>query len=114
MRISDWSSDVCSSDLLGTGSGAIAISIALACPQVAMIATDCSPGALDLARRNARTLRAQVDFYQGDWYDALPVTSTPAATEALSPCAEQKSSTPPAHRKSEERREGQEYVRTCR
>src|SRR3546814_14858832 len=58
---------------LGTGSGAIAISIALDCLTVAMIATDCSPGGLDLARRNARTLRGQVGFYQGDWYAALTV-----------------------------------------
>ena len=57
---------------LGTGSGAIAVSVALACPQAFVVATDSSAAALDVARLNARVLGAQVRFFQGNWYDALP------------------------------------------
>ncbi|WP_051094354.1 peptide chain release factor N(5)-glutamine methyltransferase [Bordetella sp. FB-8] len=57
---------------LGTGSGIIAVSIALACPHVHVTATDRSADALALARDNARILGANVHFYQGDWYEALP------------------------------------------
>lgn len=56
---------------LGTGSGAIAVSIALACPEAAVTATDISPGALAVARENARALDARVEFFCGTWYDAL-------------------------------------------
>jgi len=57
---------------LGTGSGAVAVSVALACPQADVLATDSSGAALDVARRNARDLHASVEFRQGDWYGALP------------------------------------------
>lgn len=39
---------------LGTGSGAIAIAIAHECPNVQVVATDCSAGALAVAARNVR------------------------------------------------------------
>jgi release factor glutamine methyltransferase len=57
---------------LGTGSGAIAVSIALACPHVYVSATDRSAAALAVAQDNARALGANVHFYRGDWYEALP------------------------------------------
>jgi len=57
---------------LGTGSGAIAVSIALACPAAQVVATDLSTEALDMARRNAHELGAAVEFHQGSWYQALP------------------------------------------
>ena len=57
---------------LGTGSGVIAVSIALACPHVYVSATDRSVAALAVARDNARALGANVHFFQGDWYEALP------------------------------------------
>lgn len=57
---------------LGTGSGAIPVSIALACPHVQVVATDLSTEALKVARRNARHLGAKVEFFEGSWYQALP------------------------------------------
>lgn len=57
---------------LGTGSGAIALSVALACPHARVVATDSSETALDLARNNAERFQVGVTFHQGDWYGALP------------------------------------------
>jgi release factor glutamine methyltransferase len=58
---------------LGTGSGAIAIAIAKACPGVQVDATDFSGEALGVAQLNAQCLDAQVNWFQGDWYQALPI-----------------------------------------
>ena len=57
---------------LGTGSGAIPVSVALACPHVEVVATDLSAEALQVAMMNASLSGAQVQFHQGDWYEALP------------------------------------------
>ncbi len=57
---------------LGTGSGAIPISIALACPEVKVVATDLSDDALQVARNNAVRLGVCVEFHRGSWYEALP------------------------------------------
>jgi release factor glutamine methyltransferase len=59
---------------LGTGSGAIALSIASATPLAALIATDQSTEALAIAKRNAQSLNLldQVQFLRGSWYAALP------------------------------------------
>jgi release factor glutamine methyltransferase len=51
---------------VGTGSGAIAISIAVARPDAAVTATDVSADALVLARQNASAHDAAIDFRQGD------------------------------------------------
>lgn len=57
---------------LGTGSGAIALAIARARPDVGVLATDASEAALAIARGNARRLGLpNVDFRQGDWCAAL-------------------------------------------
>jgi len=56
---------------LGTGSGAIAISLALADAHFDVVASDLSAAALDVARRNAQHLGASVQWRQGRWYDAL-------------------------------------------
>lgn len=56
---------------LGTGSGAVAVSIALACPQARILATDISPEALAVAAGNASKLGARVEFSCGNWYDAV-------------------------------------------
>ncbi len=56
---------------LGTGSGAVAISIALARPDAVVVATDFSAEALQVAQQNAHNLCAKVEFLQGSWYDAV-------------------------------------------
>jgi len=62
---------------LGTGSGAIAISLARALPPAHITATDASPQALHIAAGNAARLNAAVTFYQGHWYHALPPDTAP-------------------------------------
>lgn len=56
---------------LGTGSGIVAISLALECPAAAVTAVDLSSGALAVARTNAGRLGARVDFHAGDWFSPL-------------------------------------------
>lgn len=51
---------------IGTGSGCIAISIALALPQVRVVAIDISSDALYYARRNAAKHHARVEFFEAD------------------------------------------------
>ena len=61
---------------LGTGSGAIALSIAVEVPTARVVATDESVGALEVAALNLTgigTLAAgRVELRQGSWFDALP------------------------------------------
>jgi release factor glutamine methyltransferase len=60
---------------LGTGSGAIALSIASEGQPVDVWATDASPDALDVARANLAGLgrsATSVRLVEGDWYEALP------------------------------------------
>ena len=54
-----------------TGSGAIAISLALELPAAEVVATDISAGALDVAIGNAANLGAEVEFFEGDLLDPL-------------------------------------------
>ncbi|MDD6467015.1 MAG: peptide chain release factor N(5)-glutamine methyltransferase, partial [Erysipelotrichaceae bacterium] len=56
---------------IGTGSGAIAISLALEEPRVKMHACDISLTALEVAKKNALDLQAEVQFYQGDLLEPL-------------------------------------------
>lgn len=51
---------------IGTGSGAIAISMKKECPELNVTATDLSEAALEVARRNAVTNEADIRFLQGD------------------------------------------------
>ena len=74
---------------VGTGSGCIAITIALECLDSVVEAWDISTDALDVARRNAKTLGAAVNFSQ---MDALGVISW---QKASSPAFELIVSNPP-------------------
>lgn len=56
---------------IGTGSGIIAITIALALPQANVYATDISTDALNVARQNAEQLGANVMFLQGNYLQPL-------------------------------------------
>lgn len=57
---------------LGTGSGAIALSIAHARPDIEVIAVDASQEALEVARENAQRLNlANVRLLHSDWFAAL-------------------------------------------
>jgi len=53
---------------LGTGSGVLAITVACEKPEWKVTATDSSEAALAVARRNARSLAAGVEFLHGPWY----------------------------------------------
>ncbi|QQS53383.1 MAG: peptide chain release factor N(5)-glutamine methyltransferase [Candidatus Competibacteraceae bacterium] len=53
---------------LGTGSGAIALALAVERPRARIVATESGPATLAVARRNARRLNiANVEFREGDW-----------------------------------------------
>ncbi len=51
---------------VGTGSGAIAVTLALELPNATITACDISPLALKVAQQNARTLQANVRFFESD------------------------------------------------
>lgn len=57
---------------MGTGSGIVAISLALARTDARVTATDLSVEALTVAQRNAQALGARVQWWQGSWFEALP------------------------------------------
>lgn len=64
---------------LGTGSGAIAVTLAAERPAVTVVATDRCAAALEVARANAAALlpddasatAPRLRFLEGDWFDAL-------------------------------------------
>ncbi|MGM8211425.1 peptide chain release factor N(5)-glutamine methyltransferase [Virgibacillus sp. W0430] len=56
---------------VGTGSGIIAITLALELPYAKVYATDISPNALQVAKRNAKSLNAPVHFMEGDFLQPL-------------------------------------------
>jgi len=62
---------------LGTGSGAIALSVAVECPRARVFASDVSADALAVASANlAGVGRAatRVSLHEGDWFEAVPGT----------------------------------------
>jgi release factor glutamine methyltransferase len=76
---------------LGTGSGAIALSLAAERPAWSVLATDASPAALAVARDNARRLGLKVEFEPGNWFAGLTarrfdlVVSNPPYVDARDP-----------------------------
>jgi len=73
---------------LGTGSGAIALSLAKECPTAKIIATDSQLAALNIAKQNAsRNKLENVCFLESDWFNNVPpqkfnlITSNPPYIE---------------------------------
>ena len=62
---------------LGTGSGALAVTLVLEAPGAEVWATDVSGAALAVARGNADKFRAEVRFLEGSWFEALPEGTAP-------------------------------------
>ncbi len=58
---------------IGTGSGCIAITLALECPEKTIIATDVSDTALTVAKRNAKSLgmNDRIEFRKGDGFSTI-------------------------------------------
>jgi release factor glutamine methyltransferase len=56
---------------LGTGSGCIAITLALELPRAGVVGLDLSPAAILCAQRNAELLGARVELVEGDGFAAL-------------------------------------------
>lgn len=61
---------------LGTGGGAVAVTLACERPDAAVFASDISKDALAVAGRNAATLGANVRFACGSWYQAFAPEQT--------------------------------------
>ena len=59
---------------LGTGSGCIAITLALENSNLNVSATDVSPEALEIAWANAKNLGADIHFYCGSWFEPIPAS----------------------------------------
>jgi release factor glutamine methyltransferase len=59
---------------IGTGSGAVAIALAVSLPQATIYATDVSPEALEVARENARrhALSRRISIRRGDLLEPVP------------------------------------------
>jgi len=56
---------------LGTGSGAIALALKRAHPGIRVTASDVSPDALAVARRNADRLALAIEFVEASWWHGL-------------------------------------------
>jgi len=72
-RVRDWGREGLRALDVGTGSGAIALSLVLEGPFVSAVATDTSASALDLARTNAEEagLSGVVEFREGNLLEPL-------------------------------------------
>lgn len=57
---------------MGTGTGAILISLLAARVGSRGLGTDISPAALDVARRNAHLINVTAEFRHSDWYGDVP------------------------------------------
>jgi release factor glutamine methyltransferase len=57
---------------IGTGSGVVAVTLALRAPQIEIWASDSCGNALEIAKANATRLGAQVHLVKGDLLEGLP------------------------------------------
>ncbi len=78
---------------LGTGSGAIALALAVERPLARIVATDHSIAALAVARRNAQRLNLpRIEFREGDWCAPMAgerfdlIVANPPYVAAADPC----------------------------
>ncbi|MFL9924271.1 peptide chain release factor N(5)-glutamine methyltransferase [Herbaspirillum lusitanum] len=67
---------------MGTGSGAIAVAVAHTRPDASVTALDASADALAVARDNAASNQARVNFVLSDWYAALATSNANAQAPA--------------------------------
>ncbi len=81
---------------LGTGTGAIAISLKLNRPDINIVATDISADCLELARQNATLHGVAIKWILSDWFSAIDNTrrydiilSNPPYIAATDPCLNQ-------------------------
>ncbi len=72
-QVTDWDRNEIRALDVGTGSGAIALSLVSEGSFVEVVATDASPAALEVARENARihALEARIDFREGSGLDPV-------------------------------------------
>ena len=59
---------------LGTGSGALAVTLALEVPAARVLAVDFSAAALEVAAWNSEALGARVGFIESNWFSAVDET----------------------------------------
>ncbi|HEY8394237.1 MAG TPA: peptide chain release factor N(5)-glutamine methyltransferase [Thermaerobacter sp.] len=73
LALSELAEEPCLVADLGTGSGAIAVTLALERPRWTVLATDCSAAALQVARENARRhgVEGRIRWFLGDWCEPL-------------------------------------------
>ena len=68
---------------VGSGSGALAITAKLEYPGARVFATDIDGECLKIARQNAKTLQAIIDFRQGDLLEPLRQDPVPKSTAII-------------------------------
>ncbi|MGA0909613.1 MAG: peptide chain release factor N(5)-glutamine methyltransferase [Betaproteobacteria bacterium] len=78
--LAEWALELCPGNLamqvadLGTGSGALALTLAQQRPQAQVWAVERSPAAMAVAQFNANALGLTARWALGHWWDALPDT----------------------------------------
>lgn len=68
---------------LGTGSGAIALALKHAAPELQVHAVDASQAAVDVARSNAQRLGLELAIHEGQWWHGDWVDALPAALDLV-------------------------------